>query len=62
VPGTWEVRFILEIVCESDLNSPSAPCSVNDLVRMKDLQSKSVLTSDAYDIGTVNDLQLTVED
>ncbi len=32
------------------------------MVSMKDLLLKSVLTSDAYDIGTVNDFQLSVED
>lgn len=32
------------------------------MVSMKDLLSKSVLTSDAYDIGTVNDFQVSVED
>jgi sporulation protein YlmC with PRC-barrel domain len=32
------------------------------MVSMKDLLLKSVLTSDAYDIGTVNDFQVTIED
>ncbi|HNU35531.1 MAG TPA: PRC-barrel domain-containing protein [Methanomassiliicoccales archaeon] len=32
------------------------------MVSMKDLLSKSVLTSDAYDIGTVNDFQVSLED
>lgn len=33
-----------------------------DLTSMKDLLMKSVLTSDAYDVGTVNDFQLSLED
>ena len=32
------------------------------MVSMKDLLGKSVLTSDASDIGAVNDFQLSVED
>ncbi|MBP7086800.1 MAG: hypothetical protein KBA58_01920 [Methanomassiliicoccales archaeon] len=32
------------------------------MVSMKELLLKSVLTSDAYDIGTVNDLQISIED
>ena len=32
------------------------------MVSMKDLLSKSVLTSDAYDIGTVNDFHVSLED
>jgi len=35
---------------------------VLEMVSMKDLLLKSVLTSDAYDIGTVNDFQVTIED
>ena len=35
---------------------------VIETVNMKDLLTKSVLTSDAYDIGTINDFQLSVED
>ncbi len=33
-----------------------------DMVSMKDLILKSVLTSDAYDIGTVNDFHVSIED
>jgi sporulation protein YlmC with PRC-barrel domain len=35
---------------------------VLEMVSMKDLLLNSVLTSDAYDIGTVNDFQVTIED
>lgn len=32
------------------------------MVSIKDVLLKSVLTSDAYNIGTVNDFELSVED
>ena len=32
------------------------------MVSMKDLLLRSVLTSDAYDIGTVNDFHVSIED
>lgn len=52
----------MEIICESDLIYTPTLGLVIEMVSVKDLMTKSVLTSDAYDIGSVNDFQLSIED